>query len=69
MTTEIETLAALVDAQKKSGHLETTLALLDAYRALPVEHVKALVKKGFWYVQSATQGHITEKGVEALKAG
>lgn len=63
MDAEIKTLETLTAASEKCF----TLALRDAYLEVPHDHIISLLKKGYWYVLSATQGNITEAGMKALR--
>ncbi len=66
---ELETLKILVVASHHGPNFNDVLALMVAYRDAPTGIMASLKAKGLWYVQSVTQGHITEAGVLALKAG
>lgn len=60
---ELETLQKLAKASSECF----TLALHDAYKALPQADIASLQKKKLWFVASASQGNLTEAGAEVLK--
>ena len=64
MDAELETLDKLTVASQKCFGL----ALYEAYKTLPQEHIRSLIQKGLWYQLSMTQGNITKKGNNVLLA-
>lgn len=65
MDAELDTLAKLEAASRKLGSLD----LYSMYRdPVLAPYIVSLQRKGLWFIASATQGNITEKGCELLRA-